>query len=84
MFDITNESQLKLLEANLKQNSLVKLFRFEPKSKTFLLITNSTEIMTTEILKSWFGEFSGKFSCIQIGIHGKDKMNSYPIINCNN
>jgi hypothetical protein len=83
MFDITDQNHLKLLENQLHQNPMVKMCRFESKTKTVLIITNPLNNFSEENLMVWLGEYSAKISCIQIGVFGKDKMISYPILNCN-
>lgn len=84
IIDIDNPEEMKNLESEMRTNPYVKLVRLDGNTKRAFILTKSIDELSEENFISWFNQYSGSVSCIQIGLHGVDVVNPYPFTNCSN
>lgn len=84
MVNITDETNFRILEDNLRQNPNVAVVRLDWVTKRAFVLTNNLEHLTESDFASWFGVASSHISCIQTGVYGVDEIAKYPFANCSN
>jgi hypothetical protein len=84
MIDIENESEIRALEIEIRNNPYVKIVRVDFYSKRVFLLTKGIEQLTEQNFTSWFSQYSNKVRCVQIGVHGVDIVKPYPFEGCEN
>ena len=85
MFDIPTQAELDQLTYNIYANHPdVEMVRLDLNTQRALVITTGSSPLTESDFISWFEQYSGTVSCVQVGVYGVDSMNPYPFTNCNN
>ena len=85
LFDIPTQAELDQLTYNIYLNHPdVEMVRLDLNTQRALIITTGALSLTETDLISWFEQYAGSVSCVQIGVYGVDTMNPYPFTNCNN
>lgn len=83
MFSITDQSELDQLTVDFYNNHPeIEMVRFDVLTQRALVITTGISSLSNSDFISWFEQYSGTVSCVQIGVYGVDVMNSYPFTNC--
>ncbi len=82
MIEIEDIASAQALEAELRNHPNVKIVRIDYQTQRALVFTKDIQSMTEEQFTSWFGTYSDKLRCIQVGMHGVDQMNAFPFQNC--
>ena len=82
VFTIQNETELRNIEAEIRQHPSIKIVRLDQNTQRAFILTKDIEQLSQEELKSWFGEYSESVKCIQIGVYGIDNIDHYPFENC--
>lgn len=83
-FSIPNVTDMLILEENIKSLPSSTLVRLDFNSQRAFILTTGIDTLSNSEFSSWFENFSGTISCIQIGIKGIDQIAKYPFENCNN
>lgn len=84
MVNITDETNFRILEDNIRQNPNVAVVRLDWVTKRAFVLTNNLEQFTEADFTSMFGVASNHISCIQTGVYGVDEIAKYPFVNCPN
>ena len=82
MISLDSQEQTTDLEKKLRENPNVKICRIDFNTKTLFIITQNIDNVSSEIFNSWLKDYFSKVACVQIGVHGVDKLNNYPLTNC--
>jgi len=82
MIEVADVATAQALEAELRNHPNVKIVRIDYNSQRALVFTKDIQSLTEEQFASWFGSYSDKLRCIQVGTHGVDQMNAFPFENC--
>jgi len=82
MIEIEDVAAAQALEADLRNHPNVKIVRIDYQTQRALVFTKDIQSMTEEQFTSWFGNYSDKLRCVQVGTHGVDQMNTFPFENC--
>lgn len=82
MIEVADIASAQALEAELRNHPNVKIVRIDYNSQRALVFTKDIQSLTEEQFASWFGLYSDKLRCIQVGTHGVDQMNAFPFENC--
>lgn len=85
MFNIPTQAELDQVTYNIYLNHPdVETVRLDLNTQRALVITTGSNPLTESDFISWFEQYSGTVSCVQVGVYGVDTMNPYPFTNCNN
>jgi len=85
LFDIPTQAELDLLTYNIYLNHPdVEMVRLDLNTQRALVLTTGATPLTESDFISWFEQYSGSVSCVQVGVYGVDTINQYPFTNCNN
>jgi len=84
MIQIDSKPEMDSLQALIRQNPHTNIVRLDWNTKRVFLLTQDIDTLSIAEFKSWFGDYSNKLTCIQIGVHGVDVVNPYPFTNCEN
>jgi len=85
LFDIPTQAELDQLTYNIYLNHPdVEMVRLDLNTQRAFVITTGASPLTESDFISWFEQYAGSVSCVQIGVYGVDAMNPYPFTNCNN
>lgn len=84
MLQIDSKATMDSLQAIIRNEPYIKIARLDWYSKRIFILTRGLDTLPLSQFKSWFGGFSNKLSCIQIGVYGTDTVNKFPFTNCNN
>jgi hypothetical protein len=82
MIEIEDQASCQTLEAELRNHPNVKIVRIDYHTQRALVFTKDIDQLTEEQFASWFGNYSDKLRCIQVGRHGVDQMHAFPFPNC--
>ena len=82
VFTIQDESELRNVEAEIRQHPSVKIVRLDQNTQRAFILTKDIQQLSEQELRSWFSEYSESVKCIQIGVYGIDKIDQYPFENC--
>lgn len=80
--DIENEQEMRDLQTQMRQNPEAKIVRLDWNTQRAFILTQGIDTLSDAEFKNWFGIYSNKVHCIQIGVHGVDPINPYPFQNC--
>lgn len=83
MFSTEDADATATIESTLSANPNISIVRLDNSSGRFLVLTQNISTLTESQVRSWFGELGESLTCIQIGVHGVDKRNSFPFTECN-
>ena len=83
LLDISTDEQADELSTILRENPYVQVARVDWPTKRVFILTKDISHFTETNFNSWLGVFSSSATCIQIGLHGTDRVNPYPFTNCN-
>lgn len=83
LYNIDGEEQILDVQSAIRDLPSVQVARLDIPTKRFFIIINKDELTEAE-LASWFSTTKDIISCVQIGVYGKDTINSYPFKNCQN
>ncbi len=85
LFDIPTQAELDQVTYNIYLNHPdVETVRLDLNTQRALVITTGSSSLTEADFISWFEQYSGTVTCVQVGVYGVDAMNPYPFTNCNN
>lgn len=84
MFDIADQDDMLALEAELRQHAKTDVVRLDWHTQRAWITTLWISNLDEDEFRSWFGEYAGSVSCINIGELGKDTPEQYPFTNCQN
>jgi len=85
LFDIPTQAELDQLTYNIYLNHPdVEMVRLDLNTQRALVLTTGSSPLTETDFISWFEQYAGTVSCVQVGVYGVDPMNQYPFTNCNN
>lgn len=85
LFDIPTQAELDQMTYNIYLNHPdVEMVRLDLNTQRAFVITTGSNPLTESDFISWFEQYSGTVSCVQVGVYGVDAMNPYPFTNCNN
>ena len=85
LFDIPTQAELDQLTYNIYLNHPdVEMVRLDLNTQRALVLTTGAAPLTESDFISWFEQYSGSVTCVQVGVYGVDTMNPYPFTNCNN
>ena len=85
MFSISTQAELDQLTYNIYSNHPdVEVVRLDLNTQRALVLTTGSNPLTESDFISWFEQYSGTVTCVQVGVYGVDAMNPYPFTNCNN
>lgn len=82
MVNIDNPDTILELQSEMRSIDFLEVVRIDRTSKRFFLLISDMQSVSEDQVRSWFGEFGNDIYCIQVGIHGVDKINSFPFSNC--
>lgn len=83
MLNMDDEAAIREREAEMRNNPFIQVVRLDVFSKRFFILTRGLDHLSESELQTWFSEDASEISCVQIGIHGIDKVNPFPFENCN-
>ena len=83
LFQIENEQNMFHVQNTIKELPNVYMVRMEFSSQRFFIVTKDLQELSEETLANWFGQYAQTVRCVQIGIHGQDKVNAFPF-ECSN
>lgn len=81
LFQIEEESTIKTIENNIRNNASVVVARLDIPTKRFFILTN--QAINEQTLSNWFGVYGNTIKCVQQGTYGVDTIYQYPFIGCN-
>jgi hypothetical protein len=82
MIEISNESDMRTLEAEIRLNPYVKIARLDYNTQRAFILTKNIDQLSEVNFTSWFNQFSDNVRCIQIGTYGVDVVKPYPFEGC--
>jgi hypothetical protein len=82
MFDSDSKEHTLQIEKQLRRLEHLKMVRLDHGTKSVFLLTVGLNSISNEIVQSWFGASSEKISCINTGVYGVDKLQSFPLTYC--
>lgn len=84
MLQIDSKATMDSLQSVIRNEPYIKIARLDWYSKRIFILTRGLDTLSLSQFKSWFGSYSNKLSCVQIGIYGVNTINRFPFTNCNN
>jgi hypothetical protein len=82
MIAIDSQDEMKSLELLMRENVHAKIVRLDHPTQRAFILTKGIDQLNEQEFKSWFGEYSDKVWCVQIGRHGVDEVKPYPFQGC--
>lgn len=84
MFDISDQDEMLALEQEIRQHANTDVVRLDWHTQRAWVTTLWVSDLNEDEVRSWFGDYAGSVSCINIGELGKDTPEMYPFTNCQN
>lgn len=78
------QDEMIALQNEMRLHPNLQVVRLDHNSNRFFILTANLSSVSESDLLSWFGEYAEHATCIQIGVHGVDVVNSFPFENCPN
>lgn len=82
MVDFDSDEQTTNIENQLNTLPYVKMCRLDRKTKTAFIITKDIDVMNTDVVNSWFGQYNTLITCVYTGVYKVDKLQEFPLTIC--
>jgi hypothetical protein len=82
LLHIDDQAVFQQLEADLRSHPNAQVVRLDWNTKRLFLLTKDLQSFDEASFLSWLGVYATQTTCIQVGLHGIDPINSYPFTNC--
>jgi hypothetical protein len=82
MIEVTTAEEMAQLQTTMRENPYIKVVRLDYNTQRAFVLTQNLESLTEENFMSWFGQYSDKVRCVQVGQHGVDSIKPFPFEGC--
>jgi hypothetical protein len=82
LIEIQTKEEMAELETAMRENPYARVVRLDYNTQRAFVLTKDIETFSEADFTSWFGEYSEKVRCIQVGRQGIDMIKPYPFTDC--